>query len=226
MTRSRPTASRSAMSTRHELHRGAVGVGDDALVVRGVVVVDAHDHERHARLHAPLRGVVARRRAALRGLAARGRARRRHRPRRARCRRPRTRPAWPPRPATPGPRTSACGPPRATRAAAASPTGKPRSASTAIIVRPTRPVAPTTATVRPWRAGCRLGAPRLQTVVSADMSGAMIHRGAAGRTGRARRRRRAPCDAGSCGAARCGPSRTVRPASWPGGAAWRPCGRG
>ena len=46
------------LEQRHQLHGGAIGVGDDALVVRRVLVVHASDHQRHARLHAPLRGVV------------------------------------------------------------------------------------------------------------------------------------------------------------------------
>jgi len=40
---------------RHELHRGAVGIGDDAFVIAGVLVVHAGHHERDPRLHAPLR---------------------------------------------------------------------------------------------------------------------------------------------------------------------------
>ena len=43
---------------RRELHRRAVGVGDDALVERRVVGVDLADHEGHARRHPPRVRVV------------------------------------------------------------------------------------------------------------------------------------------------------------------------
>ena len=53
---------------RHELHRRAVGVRDDALVPREVVGVDLRHDQRDVRVHPPRRRVVDHGRAAGRGL--------------------------------------------------------------------------------------------------------------------------------------------------------------
>ena len=42
----------------HQHHRGAIGIGDDALVPEGCVVVDVGYHQRHVVLHTERRGVV------------------------------------------------------------------------------------------------------------------------------------------------------------------------
>ena len=52
---------------RDELHRRAVRVGDDPVMLRGVARVDLADHERHAELHAPGVRVVDHDRATLCG---------------------------------------------------------------------------------------------------------------------------------------------------------------
>ena len=63
-----PTASRSAISGGIELHRRAVGVGDDALVPGEVVGVHLRDDQRDRGVHAPRARVVDHGRAASRGL--------------------------------------------------------------------------------------------------------------------------------------------------------------
>ena len=86
------------------------------------------------------------------GLGRELRARRRRRPRRARCRRRRRRPGVASPISRVRPSTDTVRPaerPDASRRS--SPTGKSRSPRTVIIVRPTTPVAPTTATVRALR---------------------------------------------------------------------------
>ena len=110
------------------------------------------DDERDRRVHAPRGRVVDDRRAARGGLRARARGRRRRRPRRGRCRR-RRRPRRPPRRSRASGRRSTTVRPadRPDASRRSSPTGNSRSLRTWIIVRPTTPVAPTTATVRGWR---------------------------------------------------------------------------
>ena len=132
------------------------------LVALQVVGIDLRDDQRDGGVHAPCGRVVDDRCPA--GHAA-GRARATHRllPRRAPCRPPRTRPGSLRRSRAVWPSIDSILPAdRPEASSRSSPTGNSRSFRTWIIVRPTTPVAPTTATVR-CRRFIESMAPRVRT---------------------------------------------------------------
>ena len=182
--------------------------------------IDLRHDERDGRVHPPGRRVVDDRGAPCRPRRERARARRPRRPRTARCRRPRRPRGRPPRSrGSDRPRTTVRPADRPEASRRSSPTGNSRSLRTWIIVRPTTPVAPTTATVSGWRF-IRDMAPLAQSLgrargeYSSGSPGEPGSRpeGAAGRPAAPRRMTR-------------NGTRT-RPDPWPGGAAWPPCGTG
>ena len=138
---------------RHDELRGrAIRVGDDVLLRKtlGGVGVDLRHDQRNVRIHAPGGGIVDRRRSPARRSSAPIPWRPNRPPTSGRCRFRRNRNARAPCTSASCRRTRLRGRSNCDEASATtSETGKRRSARMASISRPTLPVAPTTATLKP-----------------------------------------------------------------------------